>query len=806
MPRLVRAALVAGAFAGVHSGAAGAQSSCAQPDTIIVRGTVRTTPGRVVALSGLEPGRAIPDYIAFQTALRAVFASGEYDDVSIACELFGDSLAATVIDVIERPTVARVDIAGNSVVSRRNIEDRIDLLSGRAADPASIVNSVTRIDSLYQTRGFYLATVVPETTVVEPGRIALTFRVDEGRRLAIAGLEVVGAKGVPASVVAGAMKTRPEGFFWFRRGEYNDEEYAADLGDRIPALYAEKGFIDFRLESDTLIVDRERGKGFVRLTVHEGPQFRVGSFSVQGNQFFTEEQLRRYFPFGAEAAGPTLTQRLLDAARGRDYDPDAFNAAKWDEATGNVQAAYYNEGYARVSLVPIVERSLGPDSVPIVNLQWRIREGAPSIVNRVDIIGNTYTVDRCIRDMIVVLPGAVFSRDRLIRSIQGISNMGFFEPIVGPDVMTPTNENGDIDVIIRVKEKRTGNVSFGAQMGQGTGLGGFIGLDQPNLFGKCKRVALNWQFGRFINNFDVSYTDPALRQSLISGSFSLYRQQARYRIADLGQTTRIGGSLRFGFPVRGSNLTRAFVSYTGESVKYGSQGLLGTVSDCVNCFRSSVGLDLTRDTRFGLPFPVGGAMNTIGAQFNGGPLGGSANFQRYTAESRAYAPLAQFGGTQIGSMPMDLTIGLSTRMGAVFGNTGPFFFSQRFAMGGVQFGEPLRGYPEFSITPAGFLTGTGTYNAQRESFGSAYFASTLEMGLRFNSQVYANVFYDAGNVWQAPREFDPTRLFRGAGVGLSVITPLGPLGLDWAYGFDRLDEAGRRDPKWQLHFRLGQLF
>jgi outer membrane translocation and assembly module TamA len=140
------------------------------------------------------------------------------------------------------------------------------------------------------------------------------------------------------------------------------------------------------------------------------------------------------------------------------------------------------------------------------------------------------------------------------------------------------------------------------------------------------------------------------------------------------------------------------------------------------------------------------------------------------------------------------------------GNTGPFFFSQRFALGGVQFGEPLRGYPEFSITPRGFLTGTSTFNAERESFGSAFFVSTVELGIRFNAQFYLNFFYDAGNVWESPREFDPTRLYRGAGIGLSTVTPLGPLGLDWAYGFDRLDLAGNRDPKFQLHFRLGQLF
>jgi outer membrane protein insertion porin family len=124
----------------------------------------------------------------------------------------------------------------------------------------------------------------------------------------------------------------------------------------------------------------------------------------------------------------------------------------------------------------------------------------------------------------------------------------------------------------------------------------------------------------------------------------------------------------------------------------------------------------------------------------------------------------------------------------------------------VQFGEMLRGYPEFSITPTGFSGSTGTYNAQRNSFGNAFFTSTAEVGLRVSQQLYINVFYDAGNMWAHPREIDPSRLFRGAGLGASVVTPLGPLGLDWAYGFDRTDAFGRPDPKFQLHFRLGQFF
>jgi outer membrane protein insertion porin family len=251
-----------------------------------------------------------------------------------------------------------------------------------------------------------------------------------------------------------------------------------------------------------------------------------------------------------------------------------------------------------------------------------------------------------------------------------------------------------------------------------------------------------------------------------------------------------------------------FLSYGGEQVKFGSTGLLGTVEQQYgnNSFRSSLGVTYTRETRVGLPFPTGGATQSVSGSFTGGPLGGNSAFQRYTTEIGTFAPIAQFGGGNPGQQPMVLVAGLTTHAGAVFGNTGPFFFSQEFALGGVQFGERLRGYEEFSISPSGYVTGTDTYNAQRSSFGKAFLTTTAELGLRLNQTFYTNIFYDAGNIWARAREIDPTRLFRGAGIGVSVISPLGPLGLDWAYGFDRLDAQGRRAPKWKLHFRLGQLF
>jgi len=363
-----------------------------------------------------------------------------------------------------------------------------------------------------------------------------------------------------------------------------------------------------------------------------------------------------------------------------------------------------------------------------------------------------------------------------------------------------------VDVVFHVKEKHTGSVNFGASVGEGTGLGGFIGLDQPNLFGLCKKASVQWQYGKYVNDFQLSYTDPAVRQTRISATATAYSTYSRYLIADLGQSKASGGSVQLGFPVHGSPFTRLFVSYGGEAVRFtGGLATRDTLIDTRQHFRSTVGFQLTHDNRIDLPFPSAGSMRTIDAQFNGGPLGGTSSFQRYTTELRNYSTLAQWGGEQIGSQSMKLVFGLTARAGMLFGNAGPFFYSQKFAMGGTQYGEQLRGYEEFSITPLGFIPGTNS-NATVQSFGNAFFSTTAELGVRFNSMLYSDLFYDAGNVYDSPRDFDPTRLFRGAGIGVAIVTPLGPLGLDWAYGFDRIDINGRPDPKWMLHFKLGQIF
>jgi len=788
-----------------------AAAACIRPDSVAILGNSRVTED-VIRNQLAFPERGQLAATDVQRAIRSLYALGQFEDVRVDCLTRPGGGAMLAVVVKELPLLRGVTVQGTDVVSERTVRDQIAIAQGGPVNPARVAQAKAAIDSVYESRGYFLSQVDVDSVLTD-GSLDLNFLIHEGGRLAISGMDVVGNDKVPTSDIVGAMESRPEGFLWFRKGSFDETEFAVDVGQRIPALYASRGFIDAVVTQDTVVIDREHGKALIRLTVQEGEQYRLGRFDVIGNQRFSTDEVRGFYPFGED--GPTLTQRLTNLVRGRHLEQGVFDESRWAEATESLRTAYSNEGYIFSQINPVLERSVGPDSEPVVNLRWEIAEGNPAIVNRVEIVGNDYTEDACIRRQLVTVPGAVFNRDLLIRSWQSIGNLGFFEtPLTPPDVQ-PSDTEGDVNVVFTVKEKRTGNVNFGASMGQGTGVGGFIGLDQPNLFGQCKRGSIQWQFGKYINDANVSYTDPAIRGSLVSGTVQAYNTRSRYYIGDLGRSTRAGGSLRFGFPFRNSNFTRVFLSYGGESVRFGSGGLLGQVDTTLyrgSSFRSNLGLDVVRDTRIGLPFPVAGSTQSISAQFNGGPLGGNTNFQRYTGELKGYAPIASIGGDKPGSQPMEVVFGLSSRVGFLFGDPRQFFFSQKFTLGGVQYGEQLRGYPEFSITPLGYLAdSTDTQQASLNSFGNAFFTTTAELGLRVNSSVYVNAFFDAGNVWHRASDFNPTRLFRGAGIGVSTITPLGPLGLDYAYGFDRT----RRDPttgvvrpapKWEFHFRLGQMF
>ncbi len=764
-------------------------------DSFEVVGAARIPAAFIISATGLVLQQR-PSPRDIQKAIAAIYRSGGFDDVRIDARL-DNGRNVLVITVVERPLLASWTVEGPSKIPLGTVRDQVKLLVNRPVDRVAIAHGQFAIDSLYNNRGFYAATVTVAAVTAFDGRVDVTYTVVEGGRVVISMVEIEGEKGrYNDGDIVKRMATQPEGFWWWEKGAYDEEVLEADMRERLPAWYGSRGYIDFQVVNDSLIPDESRAKATLRLTVDEGPLYTVGNFEIIGARQYSTDELMQFYPFGRFAPGSLSSLKA------------PFNRTAWEKATEAVQSLYANTGYIYAQVVPEEIRKTGPSGESVVDLRWNIREGNVVTVNKINIVGNDVTHERVIREAVVLYPGQVFSRDALIRSYQNIANLGFFaQPMPPPDV-NPSETHTEVDITFRVEEKHTGNINFGASLGQGTGIGGFIGLEEPNLFGRGKRGKLQWQFGRNIQDLNLSYTDPNIRETRVSGTLSVFDSRARFVVGDLGRRRAAGGLIQLGFPLLGARYTRLFLNYGLQRISFsGGSVSLRDRFTCIQCTRSTLGASIIKDTRVGLPFATSGTFLTFAGELNGGLLGGTGNFQKFDAEARFYAPLGVLGGTpgQVGGGGVALVLAFIARGGFIFGDAGPFF-TELYAMGGVQFGIPLRGYPEFSITPNGYDPLAATNRASPNAFGKSVAAFNVSLGARVSQFLYLSLFIDAGNNYRSVAQWDPTKLMRGAGFGVAVVSPLGPIGIDLGYGFDRTNLRLQPTPGWQLHFRLGNFF
>jgi outer membrane protein insertion porin family len=707
-----------------------------------------------------------------------------------------------VVDVEEQPYVVAVEFRGLEQVRHRTVRDSVGLRAGQAYAPARASEAEALVRDLLADRGIRLRSIGHrlEPVAESEGEFRLVFDVVEGERVAIAEVVFHGNEAFRDRDLHRAMDTRSEGFLWIRPGLFDEGILRNDLRQNLPDFYARNGFIDFTVVRDTLIVDPVSGKGRLEIEVSEGEQYRLVDFDIRGNRHFPTSELARYYEspragiLGAIGIG-TIGGEEGQVAERR----PVFNQGRFDQATSDVYQAYRNQGFLRAQIAPFVERVRTEDGEPGVRVGWEIAERDPAYIHRVHIVGNTFTHESVIRDRIFVLPGDVYNEELLIQSYRSIMGLGFFESPL-PTPRMEELDNGDIDIVFQVEEKQTGSLGFGTTIGGWGGIAGFLSYDQPNLFGQAKSGNLRWEFGRQYNNFSMAYTDPAIRGSQVSGSLSVFSsKENRFFNFPEGERRRTGSSVRFGLPLPvDRRFSRVFFGYQLSRTEYTDFG--DTPSDIFGLppgYLSTASVSVARQTLDHNIFPTVGTRHEVRAEFSGGLLGGDGDFQKYTARGMWWTPIAQFGGNQPGVRPVRTALGLSADVGAIVGDASGFPF-ERFWMGGVQFGETVRGYDETSITPVGYLPRGGGDLSNR--LGNAFVRVSAEYAVRFTDAVSVSLFGDAGGLWRDPQEVNPTRLFRGAGVGVQLVTPFGPMGLDYAYGFDRAE------PGWQLHFKFGQGF
>lgn len=772
---------------------------------IEVTGNQRVPEASIRTVLGFSPGDSILGP-ALSRAIQRLYASGQFENVDVLAVPDSGAAAGAVtirVRVTERPLVSEVEFRGLEHVKESVVRDTVGLRAGQPFNPARVTAAEAMTRELLAQKGFQLRGISHrlEPVADQPGMVRLVIDVEEGQRVAISDIEFAGNEAFEGDELREVLGTKKEGFLWFRPGSYDEERLREDLRAKLPAFYGENGYIDFAVAGDSLVVDQQTGKARLVITVDEGPRYLLSSFDIRGSRRFPTEELRRMF----EERRTGLLGGFGLGGTDRQESGEVFDQVAFEDAATQVQRLYANSGYLYAQVNPVIER-LPADSTgqPKVRASWEINEGRLATVGEVTIRGNTHTHESIIRNQLVVIPGDVYSEDLLLQSYRRISGLGFFETPVPLPEMVPDPETGEVDITFQVKERQTGSVNFGTSLGGYGGLAGFLGYDEPNLFGRAKAGHLRWEFGRYSNNFEASYSDPSILNSWISGSISLFSSRDRFYTFNEGRRRRTGASLRGGVPVPGDRLTRFTAGYSLSRTTYEDFENAESLFSLPPGVQSTVTLGLTRNNLDHPIFPTAGTNQEIEAAFSGGVFGGDGDFQKYSLNGQWYVPVGSLGGGAPGTRPIRFTLGLSVDGGAIFGDADRFPFD-RFWMGGVQFGRPLRGYDETTITPGGYYPrctygSAGCELQLSDRLGDAYLRLSAEYAMRFNDNISLSAFYDAGNVWRSPSQINPTRLARGAGIGVMLVTPFGPLGLDYAYGFDK------DVPGWQLHFKFGQGF
>ncbi len=265
-----------------------------QVDSIVVIGNSRLATATIIGTLGFQAGTGVT-YREIQTGIKTLFSTGQFADVIVRAEGDVGEPVTLIVEVEERDFVTRITIAGLEHASERTVRDTTGLQTNQPYSPPKVLRAKEFIRAELAKDGIPFARIAERTEELggAPGRVRLFLSVAAVSRITIAQLEIAGNEAMSDEEIRGDSQTKKDGSFWFRGGSYDAEAFDQDLAQALPALYRAQGFLDFRVVSDSLVVDPQTGKTRIELQVDEGPQYRLTDFVIEGNRHFSTEEIER---------------------------------------------------------------------------------------------------------------------------------------------------------------------------------------------------------------------------------------------------------------------------------------------------------------------------------------------------------------------------------------------------------------------------------------------------------------------------------------------------------------------------------
>ena len=729
---------------------------------IRVEGLQRTDPGAVFAALPFRIGDTYTDDKG-SAALRALFATGLFKDVRIEVE--GD-VAIIICD--ERSIIASVTFVGLKEFDKdpltKSLKDA-GIGEGLPFDRALIDRAEQEIKRQYLGRSLYGAEVVTTVTPMERNRVSVTFTMTEGDAAKIKDIRIVGATTFTEGTLLDLFELTPTGWFtWYSKSDrYSRSKLNADL-EKLRAYYVNRGFLEFSIESTQVTISPDKQTISIAISIKEGQPYTLTGVRLEGEYLGKENDFRAFV-----AMRP-----------GQRYNGEAVTATtkRFTELFG-----LYGYAFARVESRPEIDRARGQVTV-VFNADPQRRV----YVRRIDVAGNTRTRDEVVRREFRQLEGAWYDGGLIKLSKERVDRLGFFK-----DVEVETNEvpgsPDQVDLVVNVTEKPTGNLLVGAGYSNAERLTFTASIKQENVFGSGNYLGIELNTSKYQRTVVVSTVDPYWTVDGISRAVDVYYRTSR-PYNSLGEAYDLktpGASIRFGVPFSeydtvffGIGYERTEIgtsagiplSYLNYRVLYGAN---------TNSFPLTVGW--ARDSRDSVLTPTAGRYQRVNFEYT---LAGDVPFTRTNAQYQEYWGL-----------PWRMSVGVNAEVGIGRGLRGkPFPVFKNFYGGGL---GTVRAFEQGSL---GVVDPTGAYigGAKRINVNTELYFPVPGTGSDKSLRIFA--FADAGNVWREDERITADSLRSSVGFGLSWISPVGPLKLSWGKPL----KVQRNDRIQRFQFQIGTAF
>ena len=729
---------------------------------IRVEGLQRVEPGTIFASLPFRVGETYNDDKG-STAIRALFGLGLFKDVRL--EVSGDVL---VVIVGERPTVADVDFVGTKEFDKDALKKALreaGISDGQPFDKALADKAEQELKRQYINKSLYGVEVITTVTPIERNRVNLSFSVIEGDVAKIKEIHITGNKAFSESTLLGLFDLDTGGWLsWYTKSDrYSRTKLNADI-ESLRSYYLSRGYLEFKIDSTQVAISPDKQSIAITVNVTEGERFVVSGVKLEGNFLGKEEEFKT----------------LVKIRPGEPYNAD--------EVTETTKAftdyfGTFGFAFAKVEATPEIDRTN--------NRVAFVLQADPSrraYVRRVNVSGNNRTRDEVVRREFRQFESSWYDGDKIRLSRDRVDRLGFFNE-VNVDTQEVTGTADQVDVNVSVVEKPTGNLQLGAGYSSADSVSLIFGIKQENVFGSGNYLGIELDTSRSNRSLVLSTIDPYFTADGISRNIDVYQRTAKPlngQGGDYSLKSR-GASIRFGVPFTENDTVYFGTAYESLTIEPGTN-LPVSYQDYANQFgytTNSIPLTVgwSRDSRDSALVPTTGRFQRLYGDWG---VAGNIRFVRANYQVQQYIPLNK-----------QFTIALNGELGYGKGMNGqPYPLFKNYYSGGL---GSVRGFQQGSLGPRD-SSDLAIGGPKKITLNAEVIAPFPGAGNDRTLRLYS--FIDAGNVFGEKEQYRLNDLRASAGIGISWISPVGPLRI--AYAFPLRKQPGDRIER--LQFQIGTSF